>query len=115
MKYPAISPPYERTCAGVAGGASVCIDSDFPPQPTAITIEIKLGIHVHRSHQWRALYPINEAAKLTRQVMTMPTVTLTLSGLRAAMVWPPTIVEIRVKPVTVAAFRRSGIVTRNKL
>ncbi len=37
--------------------------------------------------------------------MTIPTLTLTLSGLIAEIVWPPTIIEIKENPVTVAALK----------
>jgi hypothetical protein len=77
-----------------------------------MTMEIRLGIQVQRSQKWSALKPIRETAKDTRQAMTMPTSTLTLSGFREASVWPATTDERREKPVTVAAFKRSGIVTR---
>jgi hypothetical protein len=45
----------------------------------------------------------------------MPMLTLTVSGFREASVCPPTMDESREKPVTVAAFSRSGIVTRYSL
>lgn len=84
----------------------------WPPQPTAMTREIKLGIQVQRSQKWTALKPRRATARATRHVMMMPTLGLTLAGLSAEMVCPPTTADRRQKPVTVAALSRRGIVTR---
>lgn len=54
-KYPAISPPYDSTWDGVDGGTSLCRCRYLPPQPTATTREMRLGIQVQRSQKWRAL------------------------------------------------------------
>jgi hypothetical protein len=77
-----------------------------------MTNEIRFGIHVHLSQKCSARYPINDATNDTRQTMTMPTLTLTLSGFSEAIACPPTTADTREKPVTVAALRRSGIVAR---
>lgn len=58
---------------------------------------------------------MKEAAKDMSDTMTMPTLTLTLVGLREAMACPPTMAETSEKPVTVAALRRRGTVARYKL
>jgi hypothetical protein len=75
-------------------------------------MESRLGIQVQRSQKWSALNPANETANETVQATTMPTLTLTVSGSSEASAWPPTTDERREKPVSVAALRSSGTVTR---
>lgn len=62
------------------------------------------------------MYPRNEAKKPIAHTTTMPTLTLMFAaGFTAARVWPPTIDDMREKPVKVAALNSSGIVTKYNL
>jgi hypothetical protein len=76
---------------------------------------MRFGIHVQRSQVCRTLKPMRDRTNDTTQMMTMPTLTLTWSAFNEAIVCPATMAEMSEKPVTVAAFRSSGMVTRKRL
>jgi hypothetical protein len=109
----ATRPPKDRTCRAVAEGTSTCFDNWLPPQPVAMIIAIRAGIHVYLSYQCSTLNPQKQMKSARRQITTMPTVGLIVLPLVTAdSAIPPMTESTTQNPVSVAKFISTKMETK---